>query len=86
MPLQPELHTCSDFNDDGREIDEAQVQTAITNWRNSPKGSGNDNFFKFALDLRRAGMNKGQIETMLRSEAAFGHSPNERTAQIPQHY
>ena len=28
-------------------------------------------------------MNKGQIETMLRSEAAFGHSPNERTAQIP---
>ena len=50
---------------------------------NSPKGSGNDNFFKFALDLRRAGMNKGQIETMLRSEAAFGHSPNERTAQIP---
>ena len=83
MPLQPELHTCSNFNDDGREIDEAQVQTAITNWRNSPKGSGNDNFFKFALDLRRAGMNKGQIETMLRSEAAFGHSPNERTAQIP---
>ena len=28
-------------------------------------------------------MNKGQIETMLRSEAAFGRSPNERRAQIP---
>ena len=83
MPLQPELDTCSDFADDDREIDQARVQTAITNWRNSPKGSGNDNFFKFALELRRAGMNKGQIETMLRSEAAFGHSPNERTAQIP---
>ena len=83
MPLQPELDTCSDLNDDGREIDQARVQTAITNWRSSPKGSGNDNFFKFALDLRRAGMNKGQIETMLRSEAAFGHSPNERRAQIP---
>ena len=66
-----------------REIDQARVQTAITNWRSSPKGSGNDNFFKFALDLRRAGMNKGQIETMLRSEAAFGRSPNERRAQIP---
>ena len=75
--------TCPDLNDDGREIDQAQVQTAITNWRSSPKGSGNDNFFKFALDLRRAGMNTGQIETMLRSEAAFGRSPNERRAQIP---
>jgi hypothetical protein len=82
MPLQPELDACSDFGDDDREIDQARVQTAITNWRNSPKGSGNDNFFKFALDLRRAGMNTGQIETMLRSEAAFGHSPNERKAQI----
>ena len=28
-------------------------------------------------------MNSGQIETMLQSEAAFGHSPNERKAQIP---
>ena len=53
------------------------------NWRNSPKGSGNDNFFQFALELRRAGMNKVQIEKMLQSEAAFGRSPNERTAQIP---
>ena len=68
---------------DDREIDQARVQTAINNWNNSPKGSGNDNFFKFALDLRRAGMNKAQIETMLRSETAFGHSPNERKAQIP---
>ena len=83
MPLQPELDTCSDLNDDGREIDQARVQAAITNWRNSPKGSGNDNFFKFALDLRRAGMNKGQIETVLRSEAALARTPNERTAQIP---
>jgi hypothetical protein len=83
MPLQPELGECPDLNDDGREIDEAQVQTAISNWRSSPQGFGNDNFFKFALDLRRAGMNTGQIETMLRSEAAFGRSPNERRAQIP---
>ena len=83
MPLQPELDTYSDFADDDREIDQARVQTAITNWQNSPKGSGNDNFFKFALDLRRAGMNKGQIETILRSEAALARTPNERTAQIP---
>ena len=83
MPLQPELGACPDLKDDGREIDQTRVQAAITNWRSSPKGFGNDNFFQFALDLRRAGMNKGQIETMLRSEAAFAHSPNERTAQIP---
>jgi hypothetical protein len=80
---RPELDACPDLDDDGREIDQARVQTAISNWHNSPKGSGNDNFFKFALELRRAGMNKGQIENMLRSEAAFGRSPNERTAQIP---
>ena len=72
MPLQPELDTYSDFADDDREIDQARVQAAITNWRKVSQGSGNDNFFKFALELRRAGMNKGQIETMLRSEAAFG--------------
>ena len=28
-------------------------------------------------------MNTGQIEAMLRSEAAFAHSPNEWTAEIP---
>ena len=60
-----------------------QVQTAISNWRNSPKRSGNDNFFQFALELRKAGMNKAQIEKMLQSEAAVGRSPNERRAQIP---
>jgi hypothetical protein len=83
MPLQPELDTCSDLDDDENQINEALVQAAITNWRNSPKGSGNDNFFQFALELRKAGMNKAQIENMLQSEAAFAHSPNERRAQIP---
>ena len=48
-----------------------------------PRRIGNDNFFKFALDLRRAGMSTGQIETTLRSQVAFGRSPNERTVQIP---
>jgi hypothetical protein len=46
MPLQPELSACPDLDDDGREIDQARVEAAITNWRSSPKGSGNDNFFK----------------------------------------
>jgi hypothetical protein len=83
MPLQPELDTYSQFGDDDREIDQARVQAAITNWRSSPRGHGNDNFFQFALELRKAGMNKTQIEKMLQSEAAFAHSPNERKAQIP---
>jgi ABC-type transporter Mla subunit MlaD len=81
MPLQPELD-CSDLNDHENQIDETLVQAAITTWRSSPKGSGNNNFFQFALELRKAGMNKAQIENMLQSEAAFAHSPNERKAQI----
>jgi hypothetical protein len=83
MPLQPELDTYSDLNDNENQIDQARVQAAINNWRSSPKGSGNENFFQFALELRKAGMNKAQIEKMLQSEAAFAHSPNERKAQIP---
>ena len=83
VPLQPELDACSDLNDNENQIDEALVQAAITNWRNSPKGSGNDNFFQFSLELRKAGMNKTQIEKMLQSEAAFARSPKERRAQIP---
>jgi hypothetical protein len=77
MPLQPELDAGPDLNDNENQIDEALVQAAITNWRNSPKGSGNDNFFTLALELRKAGMNRAQIEKMLT------HSPNERKAQIP---
>ena len=82
MPLQPELDAGPDLNDNENQIDEARLQAAITSWRRSPKGSGNDDFFQFALELRKAGMNKAQIENMLQSEAAFGHSPNERKAQI----
>jgi hypothetical protein len=44
---------------------------------------GNDKFCQFALELRKAEMNKTQIQKMLQSEAAFAHSPNEREAQIP---
>ena len=84
MPLQPELDACSDLNDDGqrdRPSSGSNRHHAIGGAH--PRDPAMIISFKFALELRRAGMNKGQIETMLQSEAAFGRSPNERRAQIP---
>ena len=66
-------------------IDEARLRAAIDKWRQSPfyPQQGNDRFFEFALDLRRAGMNVTEIEATLRMEALNGRSPKERRAQIP---
>lgn len=44
---------------------------------------GDEMFFNLAVSLRRAGMNLGQIEMTLRTEAQFGRSPKERLSQIP---
>jgi hypothetical protein len=84
VPIQPELH--SDwFNSNpatGKEIDEARVQRARAEWRRTPKGHGNDAFFRLALECKHAGMNLSQIESLLREELKYSHSPNEREAQI----
>jgi hypothetical protein len=58
------------------------LQAAIHEWRATPPGHGNDNFFLLALALRSAGLDAGQIAATLESEAKFGRSPNERKAQI----
>jgi hypothetical protein len=68
----------------GRWIDEAMVQTATEEWRESPKypGEGNDRFFQYALVLRDAGMEPVEIEAKLMSEAQDGRSPDERRDQV----
>jgi hypothetical protein len=61
--------------------DNAQaIQAATERWRNIPRGQGNRAFYRFAQDLRRAGLNKTEIRTRLNQEAAFGASPKERLA------
>jgi hypothetical protein len=66
-------------------VDQARVNAAVDRWRMSTAypGEGNDRFFRFALDLRSTGMSLFEIESMLRMEAAYGRSSDERRAQIP---
>jgi hypothetical protein len=83
IPLQPESPDCSEPWADGKEIDQLRVQRAQAEWRNAPKGMGNDGFFRLGLECKRAGMNLGQIETLLHTEVLFARSRNDRKAQIP---
>jgi hypothetical protein len=64
-------------------IDQNCVDTATALWRSATKGEGNIAFFRFALDLGRAGLTDGQLKSALVLEAQNGHSPSERLAQIP---
>jgi hypothetical protein len=83
-PIQLEMR--SDWSEpwvNEKEIDEARVLRAKGEWRATPRKQGNDAFFRLALECKRAGMNHGQIEAVLRAEAEYAHSPGERKAQIP---
>jgi hypothetical protein len=82
VSLQPELPAFCDSNSKGKDIDQARVERAIAAWRATPKGHGNDGFFRLALECKRAGMDVRQVEEMLQSEAEFAHSPSERKSQI----
>ncbi len=59
-----------------------KVERAIEEWRSCPSGEGSKAFFKLGMALKRAGMEKYEIESMLRSEASYGRLPAERRAQI----
>jgi hypothetical protein len=63
-------------------INEGLVQRAISEWRAALPKHGNREFFYLALRLRRAGLSDYEIETMLKTEAAFGRSPKERKGQV----
>src|SRR3974390_323737 len=68
-----------------RQVDQAKVEAATNQWRQSPQypGEGNFRFFNYALALRAAGMNLAEIENKLESEAEHGRSPKKRGDQIP---
>ena len=50
-----------------RQVDQAKVEAATNQWRQSPQypGEGNFRFFNYALALRAAGMNLSEIENKL---------------------
>jgi hypothetical protein len=63
-------------------INEQLVEGATAEWRRCPPGDGNAEFFRYALALKRAGLDHHEIESTLRSEVEFGRHPKERRAQI----
>jgi hypothetical protein len=61
---------------------EEKVERAIDEWRSCPPGKGSEGFFKLGMALKRAGLEKYEVEARLRSEAGYGRSPAERRAQV----
>jgi len=82
IPLQPASEMWSNACVDGNNIDQARVDHAIAEWRRTPKGHGNEAFFRLALECKRAGMNANQLEELLIREAQSANSPAERKIQI----
>jgi hypothetical protein len=76
----------SEFQRKAREPDQIRIEAAKEEWRSTPEGMGNDAFFSFALELRKAGMSELDIEDTLIEEANCANSPGERRNQIPKHY
>ena len=63
-----------------------RVDAAIQRWRQHPKGSGNEEFFRLAASLNRAGLPQNEVRRTLYDEAAFAHgtkSQRDRRAAIP---
>jgi hypothetical protein len=58
------------------------VTAAIHRWRQAAPNEGNHEFFRLGRALAWGGMDHHEVESTLRQEATFGHSPDERRAQI----
>ena len=82
LPLVAKEHPFSDQ----RPVDQAMVEKATEEWRESihHPGEGNSRFFVYAVALRAAGMSLPEIESKLVEEARFGHSADERRASESQ--
>ncbi len=61
----------------------AARDAAIAQWRSTPPCTGNAAFYRLAVRLRATGIDDFKVRATLEQEAAFGHSPAERCAQIP---
>ena len=86
IPLQPEFELWSPPADaEPRPVNQARVDRAIAEWRGTPKGHGNDTFFRLGLKRRRAGMDDWEIKGLLQREVEFApaKSRKDRSAQIP---
>lgn len=82
QPRPPELHTWSPERHG--ELNQAMIDAATEEWRRSRlhEGEGNERFWNYAVELRRAGMHLPGIEAKLHDEAPHGRSPKERRTQF----
>ena len=55
---------------------------AIATWRSTPQGEGNQALFMLGSTLVRLGLPFNKVEALLRQEAVYARSPNERRQQI----
>jgi hypothetical protein len=65
-----------------REVNHGLVDAARREWRDAPQGQGNDAFFRFGLELRKAGLSPREIRAILIEEAHHARSRRDRIAQI----
>jgi hypothetical protein len=87
VAMQPDMSdlTSIDTACDGEKktVDIARVRRATEKWHQAPEGTGNDEFFRLAIELRAAGMEPEEIRATLRRETGFARHPDQRLAQIP---
>jgi hypothetical protein len=72
-----------DFQHEDLEPDQARIEAAKAEWRLTPKGEGDCAYFKFAIELKKAGMRDRDIEATLSDAAQYANSPSDRRRQIP---
>src|SRR5262249_34425078 len=64
------------------QINHGLIDAARQEWRDAPKGQGNDAFFRLGINLRKAGLSPSEVRRILTEEARHAHSPKDRKAQI----
>ena len=64
-------------------FDQDAVERACSEWHQCPPGSGNHEFFKLGLKLAGVGCDQSEIVSILKEQAHYARSPDERLNQIP---
>jgi hypothetical protein len=65
-------------------VSEEEIQSDIDVWRKDgvKPGKGDSGFFKLASSLKRKGLQGNDLAEILKREAAFANSPDDRLRQV----
>ncbi len=67
----------------GSGVDQDAVERACSDWQQCPPGEGNHEFFRLGLKLAGAGCDHSEIMSILKEQARYARSPDERLNQVP---